>query len=67
MPLTQYIIDMRSLSVSEREKLIDTLDRCSETGLSLAGEHFVFTFFLDSKINPETIPDLPMELLRRVP
>ena len=67
MPLTQYIIDMRSLSVSERDKLIETLDRCSETGLSLSGEYFVFSFYLDSRVNPETIPGLPVELLRRVP
>lgn len=67
MSLYKYAVDTRSLSEEDREKLLELLDRCTETGANFTETRFVFSFFLDEKINPETIPGIPAHLLRRVP
>ena len=65
--LAKYVVDLRSLKESERETLYEILDRDSETGLSMTQEFQVYTFLLDEKINPLSIPGLTEAMLRRVP
>lgn len=65
--LVKYVVDLRSLKESERETLYEILDRDSETGLSMTKEFQVYTFLLDEKINPLSIPGLTEAMLRRVP
>lgn len=65
--LAKYVVDLRSLKESERETLYEILDRDSETGLSMTKEFQVYTFLLDEKINPLSIPGLTEAMLRRVP
>lgn len=65
--LAKYVVDLRSLKESERETLYEILDRDSETGLSMTQELQVYTFLLDEKINPLSIPGLTEAMLRRVP
>ena len=65
--LAKYVVDLRSLKESERETLYEILDRDSETGLSMTQELQVYTFLLDEKIKPLSIPGLTEAMLRRVP
>ena len=67
MALYQYMIDMRPLPEEARNKLYTLLDdHYPWTNMMLTKTPHVYSFFMDEKINPETIDGLPLELLRRV-
>ena len=68
MSLKRYVIDLRTLSESERSRIYDLLDgHYAETNMILTKEPHVYQLFMDESINPAKIDGLPPGLLRLVP
>lgn len=67
MALLHYCVDLRSVSVEERERILELLDQFSVTGSSISKKPFVFTFFLDESEDINQIEGLPLSLIHRIP
>lgn len=67
MAIHRYEIDLKSLSAEERSRVIELLNRISETELKPTNALSVCTFFAEeTEINRHSL-QLPLAHLRRVP
>lgn len=66
MPLIHYEVDLSQLSASERNDAIGHIETRVETHLAAAGKTGLFTFFLDEKINPESVIPSGVPAPRRI-
>lgn len=68
MALNKYVVDLRSLDDDKRERVYELLhSHISFTGLSPTKLRNVYTLFVEQDFNPESLPDLPKELIHPVP
>lgn len=68
MALNKYIVDLRPLADDKRERIYELLhSHISFTGLSPTKQRNVYTFFAEQDFNPESLVDLPVELIRPAP
>ena len=66
MSLHQYVIDLSDYKGDEFDRVFDTLDRWSFTGLKLAKPPKVFTFFLEDDLDVHQIVNVPKDKIKKI-